>query len=235
MASHGTAPGGGAPTSEDERRIRLEHHDLLAMHLLAPLISGYLPWTTSAMRPSGIVAVLNEIVLNRRRRIVELGGGISTYFIARMLADRGGHLWTVEHDDGWADVLREKLARQGVDGSVTLVHAPLTPIEDGWPGEESRWYDRGRLREIAAGGPVDLLIIDGPPAYLEGQEHSRYPAVPYFAPLLADDYTIILDDIDRCGEQDIVQRWEREFGTVFEVRYVRGRIGVHHSRPAYTI
>ena len=229
------APASRRPLSTAERRARLEHHDILAMHALAPLSTGYLPWTVSSMRPSGVAAVLNEIVVNRRRHIVELGGGISTCFIARLLSGRGGHLWTVEHDEGWAGVLREELAREGLDALATVVHAPLTGIDDGWPGEQSRWYDRDRLREATAAGPADLLIVDGPPAYQEGLGHARYPAVPFFAPLLAADHTIILDDIDRLGEQDIMRRWEREFGTAFESRPVRGRIGVWHSRPAYTI
>jgi hypothetical protein len=48
----------------------LEHRDQLAIQVLAPLSSRYLPWSSAAMRPSGVVAVLNEIVLNRRQRVV---------------------------------------------------------------------------------------------------------------------------------------------------------------------
>ena len=233
------APTRRLPLGEAVRRAQLENQDILAMQALAPLSTSYVPWTVSAMRPSGVAAVLNEIVVNRRRHVVELGGGISTYFVARLLSERGGHLWTVEHDEGWAEVLREELAREGLDGVATVVHAPLidtsVDTKDGWPGEESCWYDRDRLGQITASGPADLLIVDGPPAYEEGLEHARYPALPFFAPLLADDHAVILDDIDRLGEQEIMQRWQREFGTAFESRPVHGRIGVWHSRPAYTI
>jgi methyltransferase family protein len=232
---NGGTPASRQPLVEVVRRAQLDNQDILAMHALAPLSTGYLPWTVSAMRPSGVAAVLNEILVNRRRHIVELGGGISTYFIARLLSGRGGHLWTVEHDEVWAGVLREELAKEGLDELATVVHAPLTGTDDGWPGEQSRWYDRDRLRQATAAGPPDLLIVDGPPAHEEGLEHARYPALPFFAPLLAADHAIILDDIDRFGEQDIMQRWEREFGTAFESRPVHGRIGVWHSRPAYTI
>lgn len=239
MSMNAGAPTGRLPLGEAVRRAQLENQDILAMHALAPLSTSYLPWTVSAMRPSGVAAVLNEITVNRRRHIVELGGGISTYFIARLLSGRGGHLWTIEHDEGWAAVLREELAREGLDELATVVHAPLTDIDSdtdgGWPGEQSRWYDHDRLRDATATGPADLLIVDGPPAYKEGLEHARYPAVPFFAPLMAADHAIILDDIDRLGEQEIMLRWEREFGTAFESRPVHGRIGVWHSRPAYTI
>ena len=35
--------------------------DLLAANYLAPLSTSYLPWSRYAMRPSGLVQVLNEI------------------------------------------------------------------------------------------------------------------------------------------------------------------------------
>lgn len=140
--------------------------DILAMQVLAPLSSRYLPWSMSAMRPSGVVKVLNEIILNRRRHIVELGGGISTCYIGRLLRQRGeGRLWTVEHDDRWADVLEQTLAGEALSEVVTVVRAPLSPISPAWPGEDTAWYDREAIRDALAGLPVDLLVVDGPPAY----------------------------------------------------------------------
>jgi len=204
------------------------------MQVLAPLSSTYMPWSVSAMRPSGVVAVLNEITVNRRQSIVELGAGISSFYIGRLLQRRGGHLWTVEHDEDWADRVAGELAKEGLDEVVTMVRAPLTPTSAGW-GEHATWYEPDRLTDTIAGRSIDLLLIDGPPAYQAGKEHVRYPALPFFAPMLADDYAIILDDIHRVGEQDIMERWERQFGVTFERRLVRGSIGIGRARPAFTI
>ena len=64
------------------------------MQILAPLTTAYQPWSIFAIRPSGLVKVLNEIVINRRRCIVECGGGISTVYIAKLLQQQGqGHLY----------------------------------------------------------------------------------------------------------------------------------------------
>ncbi|MBE1489494.1 class I SAM-dependent methyltransferase [Plantactinospora soyae] len=205
------------------------------MQALAPLSSTYLPWTVSAMRPSGVVAVLNEIVVNRRRAVLELGGGVSSFYLGRLLRNRGGHLWTVEHDERWADLLEQDLVGEGLDGVVTVIRAPLTPIPCGWPGEDAVWYERERLMGALAQVPVDLLVIDGPPAYQTGQEHSRYPAVPLLSPTLADDYAIVLDDINRPGEQEIMRCWEEQFELTFERRIVDGGIGIGRPRPAYTV
>ncbi len=40
------------------------------------------------MRPAGLVTVCNDIVLNERRRIVELGSGVSTVLLARLMHQR---------------------------------------------------------------------------------------------------------------------------------------------------
>jgi hypothetical protein len=217
------------------QRNELQRNDLLAMQALAPLSPTYLPWSASAMRPSGVVAVLNEIFVNRRRAVVELGSGVSTFYIGRLLRQRGGHVWTVEHDERWADLLDQELASEGLGDVVTVVHAPLMPIESRWPDENATWYEQSSLKEMTAGRSIDLLIVDGPPAYEAGTGHSRYPAGPFFASMLAEDHAVVLDDIDRRGEQDIMECWERELGVTFEHRLTNGRIGIGRPGAAFTV
>jgi hypothetical protein len=64
----------------------------------------YLPWGAGVMRPAGLAAVCNDIVLNGRRRVVELGSGVSTVLFARLLTQRpppgGFRMAAVEHDAG---------------------------------------------------------------------------------------------------------------------------------------
>jgi hypothetical protein len=211
-----------------------DRRDAVAIQVLAPLSTTYLPWTVSAMRPAGLVAVLNEIVVNQRRSIVELGGGVSTHYIGRVLRQRGGHLWTVEHDGQWADQLERQLAEEGLGDLVTVVRAPLTGASSPWD-DDAVWYDRDLLAAAFAGTSVDLLIVDGPPAWQAGKGHARYPAAGFFAPVLAADYAIILDDINRGGEQDIMDAWERELSITFERRLLNGVIGIGRPGPAFTI
>jgi hypothetical protein len=230
----------GLPSYEERRRPtlqrnELQRNDLLAMQALAPLSPTYLPWSESAMRPSGVVAVLNEVFVNRRRCVVELGSGVSTFYLGRLLRQRGGHLWTVEHDRRWAELIGRELADEGLADVVTVVHAPLTPVQSPWPDEETAWYEQSILKEMTAGRPVDLLVVDGPPAYRAETAHARYPAGPFFAPLLAEAYAVVLDDIDRPGEQDIMARWEQELGVTFERRLTSGRIGIGRPGPAFTV
>lgn len=48
----------------------------------------------------------------------------------------------------------------------------------------------------------------------------RFPALPYLYDSLQPGTTVILDDIDRRGEQQIVKRWEGELGLSFERRFL---------------
>lgn len=210
-----------------------DRRDVLAMQVLAPLSGRYLPWSQASMRPSAIVAVLNDILINRRRQVVECGGGISTFYIARLLRDRGGHLHTIEHDAQWADLLRRALAAEQLSDQVTVVHAPLadTPLSlDG-----AQWYDEQALQPVRARAPIDLLVVDGPPAYRRDLRHARYPAVPFFKPALGINYTVVLDDINRQGEQEVLARWERELAISFDRRFVDGTISVGRPHRSFTV
>lgn len=205
-----------------------ERADILAMHTLAPLTNGYLPWSRSAMRPAAIVAVLNDVVINHRRRAVELGGGISTFYLGRLLRQTGGRLFTVEHDADWADTLTKQLGREGLSDVVTVIHAQLAPTTHGW-ADGNQWYDEGTLAPLLTGDPIDLLIVDGPPAYNNRIQHARYPALPFFLPALTQNATVVLDDIRRRGESEILERWERESGRKFRRRDMDSDIGITKS------
>jgi hypothetical protein len=213
-----------------------ELSDLRAASVLAPLSDAFAPWSPISMRPAGVLTILNEIVTNDRIRIVECGGGISTLYIARLLRQRArGHLCTVEDDAEWAALLRAQLESEQTSDHVSVLHADLVPTSLTFDGQQGRWYDEEKLRQSIFGEPIDLLIVDGPAGQTAERRHARYPAVPHFRSLLTDDYALILDDIHRRGEQEILERWERELGVDFERRFSAGRIAIAHSRPSFAV
>lgn len=182
--------------------------DLLALEVLRPLLDagGYLPWTEGALRPAALVAVCNEIALGDRRQVVELGAGVSTVVLARLLRERGGRLTSLEHDSQWARVVRSQLAREDLTGVARLIEAPLEPHPLSLAG--ARWYPTSAVVELPA--EIDLLLVDGPPGYGEGMAHSRYPALPALAGRLASGCLVVLDDAAREAEAEIVARWEAD-------------------------
>jgi len=219
----------------NQEEIIANQNDIIANSYLAPLSTTYLPWTKSAMRPSGLVAVLNEITINQRKCIVECGGGISTFYIARLLKENGGHIHTIEHDQQWCQLLEQELAKENLSECVSVIFAPLSNSKIDIKQDNTDWYDLSTLEEQLSSLKIDLLIVDGPPAYEDKKQLSRYPAVPFLSTYFAKDYTIILDDINRPGEQEILQTWEQQLGIIFEQRLSQGNIGIGRAKPSLII
>lgn len=199
--------------------------ELLAHHYLSPLSRRFLPGTTAALRPSIIMAVLNDICVNERTNIVECGGGISTLYIARLLAERGGSLTTIEDDERWCDQLRQQLASEGLTQTTRIVCAPLKPTRLSLAGDP--WYDEVILdAHFNNNEPVDLLLVDGPTVGLV-----RYPAVPYFAGKLAKEHGIVVDDVPR-GSGKFLPRWEEQLGLKFRIL---GDFAIASTNPALKV
>lgn len=167
-----------------------------------------------SLDPAALELLLAAVAAGRRR-IVECGSGVSTVLVARLLRDRGGGtLYALEHDPGWAESARGRLAAEGLDRWARVIEAPLGPDPLAQPGCE--WYSSEALDQLPEAG-VDLLLVDGPPASPEsGLERSRYPALPRLAGRLAQGAMVILDDADRAGERWVLERWQRELGAHFD-------------------
>jgi predicted O-methyltransferase YrrM len=205
------------------------HHneDLHAWQILRPLLDAgnYLPWSTGTMRPAALVLVCNEIVHRSRTRIVECGSGVSTVVLARLLRQRGGgaNVVALEHDAEWAALVTDLLRRESLTDIARVVHAPM----DGNPP----WYARSALAEMP--DDIDLLVVDGPPAYAAGHGCRRAPALTAFEPRLTPTATVVLDDVNRPGEQEVLASWEAETSWRFSIDQAAG--AATGQRPAISI
>lgn len=189
--------------------------DLSAMQRLTPLMSDYLPTTAHELRPTALVAVIDEVVLGARTVLVECGAGSSSVLLARLLARRGfGHLMSIEHDERTAAFVASQLRREGLGHVARVVHAPL----ERHPAALSRhgqWYSPRLVQDevfeyVDRFGLVDQLMIDGP-----GFGDSRYPALPVLRNVLAPGASVLVDDVDRPDEQAVLVRWSEEFKLKF--------------------
>lgn len=206
----------------EEATVDWTPHDLHAWQVLRPLLDagGYLPWSSGAMRPAGLVEVCNEIVLSGRHRVVELGSGVSTVLLARLLRTSGGHLDAVEHDARWAAWVTGQLRCESLQEHAHVTHAPLE--RSPWAANDLPWYATDAIMHVASGAAIDLLIVDGPPAFEPATALARVPALPALVDRLAPDAVVILDDIARLGEQEVLARWEHETPFRFERRAACG-------------
>jgi hypothetical protein len=94
--------------------------------------------------------------------------------------------------------VQDHLRGEALDTIARVIHAPLRG--------EPPWYELPGLHEIP--DEVDLLIVDGPPACDPGHATRRAPALPWFVERLIDGATVILDDISRPGEREVIASWE---------------------------
>jgi predicted O-methyltransferase YrrM len=173
-----------------------------------------LTWSTGAMTAAGFAAVCAEVISRDRPSVVECGSGFSTLKLAGLIGERGGSLVSLEHDEMWAAQVRRGLAAAGCAETARVALAPLEPhplARDGL-----LWYAERRLRSLPP--RIDVLLVDGPPAFTPEVELSRYPALPALAERLAVDAVVVLDDIDRRGELQILKAWQRECDFRFEIR-----------------
>jgi predicted O-methyltransferase YrrM len=166
--------------------------------LLGPLPVRMGGW---AMDPMFAEQIVLAILQHRPRCVLECGSGSSTVLIAACLAHLGeGHLFSLDHDSGYADETRRQLRTRGHDAVATVITAPLTRTEV--DGRVFQWYD---VDPTAIPAPVDLVVVDGPPGDLS--PHARYPLVPRLQARLAPHCVVLMDDGDRPDETWIAQRW----------------------------
>lgn len=190
------------PPVYDPQLIELRH-----LIELQPLVGGaFLPFSGWAMAPNDLFRLVSTIQVERYRTIVECGSGVSTIAIARLLRQLGsGHLYSLEEDKAWHDMMAATLAAEGLSGVVTLIHAPL----EAYPGADAGWYAREQAERVRTGaGHIDLLLVDGPKSVAT---YSRYPALPEFAGQLDNNSLIVLDDTRRPNEIAVLERWRAEF------------------------
>ncbi|HEY4057773.1 MAG TPA: class I SAM-dependent methyltransferase [Kofleriaceae bacterium] len=214
--------------------MTIEHKvdDIYAWQVLSPLVVGYpyLPFSGSAVRPILLAHLLNDIVVNRRRRILELGAGISTILMARLIVRNklDAKVTSIEHDAGWVSAVTELLAGEGLSDVVDIVHAPLVACEDAL--ENNLWYDRTTLASRVT-GEFDLALVDGPPAWEQGKGLARYPAGPFLEAHLGERCAIYLDDVERLGERLVMGKWNARARWGLKVQH--GSFAYAARGPAY--
>lgn len=192
----------------------------------------YLPWSTSTMHASGLLTVLNEIIVNGRETIVEIGSGISTLYMARLLKERrSGRLISVENDADWVSLIEGQLNELGIGDRATVVHAPLEACT-ALP-EQPRWYRTQPIFEALGRDKIDLLLVDGPRAKSSPKRMGRWPAVPVLADRLNERCVVILDDCQRKAERRMAKSWRRVIGTDFKLRFQSSRLGIAQRGPAF--
>ena len=198
-----------------KKRLLQPARDACALQRLAGFDLGYIPWSGAAMRPEAVLLLVNEILVNQRGQILELGSGISTIYGAAAIAEKGsGFIDSVDQDQDWINVVEGQLRKRGLSDYVRFHYAPLVNRVDlDWPDETvpvADYYDSERIEGRIEDKSKDLLVVDAPTAFEAGREYARFPALQVFRRYLADEFTIMIDDVGRIGERTAIESWARD-------------------------
>jgi predicted O-methyltransferase YrrM len=198
-----------------EQKRRMD--DLLAMSYIQPLLKDiFLPFSNASIRPFSMACILNDLLINKRKSILEFGAGLSTILMGRLIAQHrlDSIIISVEQDKGWIEFIQELIDKEKLEKIVRLLYAPL--VDSAKSLDNNKWYDENSLRLIE-NVKLDMVIIDGPTAWEPQKHKARYPAFPFIINKLANDAVVYLDDAERKGEQFIIKKWEKEFNVKFNV------------------
>ncbi|MBO0596117.1 class I SAM-dependent methyltransferase [Nesterenkonia sp. E16_7] len=177
------------------------------------------PTGNFALDAQALLHLLHLIRTKRPRRILELGSGTSTIWMAYLCRELGIQLISLDHLEGYASRTREGLKRHGLEDVVDLRVAPLETYE--LDGKSFEWYSRDAISSL---DQIDFLIIDGPPE--STGPRARFPAVPVLWDRLSGHASVVLDDTHREGEVKILKSWLSRFTDLVQEDKGLSRLGV---------
>lgn len=189
-------------------------------------------WTNFSMDDTGLMFILEEIKNKTCKNILEFGSGLSTIYLAEFIrkTSMDAKIISIESDAYWLDRVKGHAKHHNLNQYINFIYAPVFP--DIRLGGCNKWYDTQILEQsISKTIKFDLVIVDGPIAYYPDIELSRYGAVPFAIARISDTSTIILDDCNRKGEQDVIELWKKEFGLSFDIQ--TNRMAVCKLRSSY--
>lgn len=201
-------------------RLRRPAFDARAAVELARFGLPFFPATRYALAPSALLTVVNDVMINGRRTIVELGSGYSSVYLARALDLIGaadGRIFTVDADPDWLNLVIDRAAAAGVGDRITPVLATIRRQEG-----LGDWYDREAIMEALGARSIDLLLVDGPVASGPQRQEARAPAAQALKNALGARCAIYLDDVHRPSHARIAARWGELLGLHFTEHHARG-------------
>jgi len=152
--------------------------------------------------------------------ILEFGSGISTIYFTRIMVDlhQGTNrvfMYSIEQDEEFAFLVRERLREVGLDRFARVLHAPL--IEQAIEGKIIPCYSLPPdvLASFLIDIKPDLIIVDGP----SGKRGARFGTLPLVREYVQDQAVFFLDDGLRDEELAVAQQWTK-------LTYIRIR-GIH--------
>ncbi len=137
--------------------------------------------------------------------ILECGSGMTTILMGALAGRRGVKTYSLEHIPEWRQRVVQTIQRLQIT-NVEVLSAPLREFG------EFDWYD---APHTALPDHFEFVICDGPPGNTRG---GRYGLFPVLRNCLTPTAVILLDDLERPGEAEVLQRWKNEANPEVSIR-----------------
>lgn len=162
---------------------------------------GLLSWAWGNPGYSASLQLLKSIgrlAAVQRGPVLECGSGATTMLLGILGRTNGFAVHVLEHHAEWARHMGDLLRGHGL-ANVTVHHAPLKSYGD------FAWYDAAGLE---AGPGFSMVLCDGPP---RGTPGGRYGLLPIMGDRLLPRCRIVMDDMHRSREREILDAWSRQW------------------------
>ena len=147
--------------------------------------------------PLDYLAELARVAATTPGPVLECGSGLTTVLLGVLAGRRGVESWSLEHHPRWHARVSRTVAKHDLPG-INLTLAPLRSFGS------FDWYD-APLSDLPVA--FDLVVCDGPP---EGTRGGRYGLMPVLGSRICAGALILMDDVNRPGERDVIARWQQE-------------------------
>lgn len=186
-------------------------NETLAASTLSPLILGgtYIPITRWAASFCAIAHVANDIIINRRTSLIEFGSGASTILLARLfrMNNIDASFVSVESDANWIETQEKNLERDGLEGIVTFIHAPVVEGSLHYKNN-NRWFCSDTLQKNLGDKMFDVIFADAPKGDVP---YARHGAGAFLRDKLHKSFCLFLDDTNRPDEYELLCEWHKMF------------------------
>jgi predicted O-methyltransferase YrrM len=189
------------------RKFFLHKNEELPSFLLSQLYhqGSYLPYTTSSLKFRFLACLVNDVVVNNRKAVLEFGSGISTIILARLIKmnNLDCTITTVDESPEWQEIIKKIIKDENLLSYVDFVCAPTELSKD---FQYSYEYNNAIVLEAISNKYYDLVLVDGPSAWQKKNIKSRASNIKFIKDNLKDDFTIFIDNSNRPGEIELTKR-----------------------------
>ena len=125
-----------------QKIVSASSYNYLMEHLSAGLA---LPYNTWSISPQGMMVIINHILINNVKTIVEFGSGISTIFLNNLSLKNNLDLKiiSVDHDATWQNTIKEKYNVSAVEFIACNLNNTLKFKDNNY-----LWFDGEALKHI---------------------------------------------------------------------------------------